>query len=146
MDMIFITNMEQDTKAGITNEYIRHVIKETVEPKLKKDYRPLKPVLIVCSDDDLIGEVMAEFDACSDDVKKENGAYIEMVKNYNHISYLNVKTKEEIDNIFKENIEGDTMFYIYKSDLAITPTDLVELKKQTVLNSGQMVYIYASLS
>lgn len=57
-----------------------------------------------------------------------------------------MKTKEEIDNIFKENIEGDTMFYIYKSDLAITPTDLVELKKQTVLNSGQMVYIYASLS
>src|SRR5574344_1271503 len=107
MDMIFITNMEQDTKAGITNEYVRHVIKETVEPKLKKDYRPLKPILIVCSDDDLIGEVMAEFDACSDDIKKENGAYIEMVKNYNHITYLNVKTKEEIDNIFKENIEND---------------------------------------
>ena len=38
------------------------------------------------------------------------------------------------------------MFYIYDSDKVINPTDLITLKKQVATDSGQLIYMFASIN
>lgn len=88
---------------------------------------------------------MDEFEKCPEELKKQNGPYMEIFKNFNHKSYINVNSVEELKNIFKETIVSDTMFYIHDSDKVITPTDLIALKKQVATDSGQLIYMFASI-
>ena len=148
MDMIFITKMEHDTLSVITNEYIKHIIRQELESKVGSNgNKPVAPVLIVCgSDTNPIKNTVDEFEKCPEELKKQNGPYMEIFKKFNHKSYINVNDVDELKNVFKESIVGDTMFYIYDSDKVINPTDLIALKKQVATDSGQLVYMFASLS
>ena len=148
MDMIFITKMEHDTLSVITNEYTKHIIRQEIESKVGSNgNKPVAPVLIVCgSDVNPIKNTMGEFEKCSEELKKQNGPYMEIFKKFNHKSYINVNSVEELKNIFKETIVGDTMFYIHDSDKVINPTDLIALKKQVTIDSGQLIYMFASIN
>ena len=148
MDMIFITKMEHDTLSVITNECIKHIIRQEIESKVGSNgNKPVAPVLIVCgSDTNPIKNTMDEFEKCSEELKKQNGPYMEIFKKFNHKSYINVNSVEELKNVFKEAIVSDTMFYIHDSDKVINPTDLIALKKQVTIDSGQLIYMFASIN
>ena len=148
MDMIFITKMEHDTLSVITNEYVKHIIRQEIESKTgNSDSKPVDPVLIVCgSDTNPIKNTMDEFEKCPKELKEQNGPYMEIFKKFNHKSYINVNSVDELNNIFKETIARDTMFYIYDSDKVINPTDLIALKKQVATDSGQLIYMFASIN
>ena len=148
MDMIFITKMEHNTLSVITNEYIKHIIRHEIESMSgNRDGKPVDPVLIVCgSDTNPIKNTMDEFEKCPKELKEQNGPYMEIFKKFNHKSYINVNSVDELKNIFKETIVRDTMFYIYDSDKVINPTDLIALKKQVATDSGQLIYMFASIN
>lgn len=148
MDMIFITKMGNDTLGVLTNEYVKHIIRQEIDNKTGNiEDRPVKPVLIICgSEVNPINDVIDEFEKCSEELKKQNGPYLEIFKKFNHKAYLNINTVEELKDIFKEVIDGDVMFYIHDSDKVISPTELIKLKKQIVEDSGQLIYMFASIN
>ena len=88
MDMIFITKMEHDTLSVITNEYVKHIIRQEIESKTGNgDSKPVDPVLIVCgSDTNPIKNTMDEFEKCPKELKEQNGPYMEIFKKFNHKS------------------------------------------------------------